>query len=62
MPSKYDLKNNRKYNQNHENDQNTPETYKITKIPLNLKNDRNTSETYKVTKIPPKSKNYQNTP
>ena len=35
------------------NDQNTPETQKITKVP---------PKTQKMTKIPQKSKNYQNTP
>ena len=35
------------------NDQNTPETQKITKVPR---------KTQKMTKIPPKPKNYQNAP
>ena len=44
-----------KYLQKPKNDQNTPETQKMTKI--SLKNDQNTPETQKITKIPPKSKN-----
>ena len=42
-----------KYPQNLKNDQNNPETQKITKIPLKPK---------KITNIPSKPKNDQNTP
>ena len=42
-----------KYHQNQKNDQNTPETQKITKIPSKPKNDKNT---------PPNPKKDQNTP
>ena len=42
-----------KYHRNPKNDQNTPETQKITKIPSKPKNDKNT---------PPNPKKDQNTP
>ena len=48
-----------KYHRNPKNDQNTPETQKITKIPSKPKNDKNTPQTPKKTKILPKLKKYQ---
>ena len=41
------------------NDENTPKTQKMTKIPPKPKNDQNTPKTSKNTKIPPKLKKYQ---
>ena len=37
------------------NDQNTPETSKLTEISSKPENDQNTPKTYKMTKIPSKS-------
>ena len=42
--------------QNQKNDQNTPKTQKMIKIPLKPKNDQNTPKIQKMSKIPSKPK------
>ena len=58
----WSIKNWPKYYQNPKNDQNTPKTQKMTKIPPKPKNDQNTPKTQqKMSKIPPKPKKLPNT-